>query len=193
MPYPADPKNPPRRVLPSLPTSGFTPSYCWEPDSRHIVLSLETAVGASHRLWEADVVSGNRRLVLSGTGDATQPAISPDGQRIVFVERKSNYDTVSAGLDGSTPKPLIATDRNEEMPAWAARQPVLVYVTDRNGPQEIWIRSGNADRPVVTARDFPPGTTVGFMGPALSPQADRVVYKRIGTDTSRLWISATAG
>jgi len=31
------------------------------------------------------------------------------------------------------------------MPAWAASQPALVYVTDRNGPMEIWMRTGNSD------------------------------------------------
>jgi len=190
LPYPADPKRPPRPVLPKLPGYGFIPSFGWAPDSRHIVLSLGMTLG---QLWEADVVSGKRRLALGETGHAIQPAVSPDGRRILFTQQVTNYDIVSAFLDGSAPVPLIATERNELMPAWAAKQPVLVYVTDRNGPQEIWVRSGNAERPVVTARDFPPGTTIGFMGPALSPQAERVVYKRMGSDNSRLWISATAG
>jgi Tol biopolymer transport system component len=79
------------------------------------------------------------------------------------------------------------------MPAWAARRPLLVYVTDRNGSQEIWIQSGAADRPVVTPRDFPPGTTKQLAAPALSPEADRIVYGRVEANTPRLWISAAAG
>lgn len=157
LPYPADPKRPPRPVLPKLPGYGFSPTFGWAPDSRHILLSLGTTLG---QLWEADVVSGKRRLVLGETGHAIQPAVSPDGRRILFTQQVTNYDIVSAFLDGSAPMPLIATERNELMPAWAAKQPVLVYVTDRNGPEQIWVRSGNADRPVVTARDFPLGTTI---------------------------------
>jgi hypothetical protein len=80
------------------------------------------------------------------------------------------------------------------MPAWASKQPVLVYVTERNGPAEIWAKAEGSDRPLVTARDFPPGTTKFFMGPVPSPQGDRVAYTRIdGADRIRLWLSAASG
>ena len=91
--------------------------------------------------------------------------------------------------------PLLATERDEVMPSWAAHKPLLAYVTDRNGPQEIWLHTADgADRPLVTARDFPGVAVQWFMGPALSPEGDRVVYSK--TDFSgdqRLWISAAAG
>ena len=193
IPYPSKPRRPPRRVLPHLPGYGAAPSFCWMPDSRHIALSLQTTPGGSEQIWEADVISGKRQAILSGTTDLLQPAVSPDGRKMLFTESITNYDIASAGLDGSAPKPLIATDRNELMPAWAAKQPVLAYVTDRNGAQEIWIRSGNADRPVVTPRDFPPGTTQWFMAPALSPEADRIIYARVEANTPRLWLSAVTG
>ena len=193
MPYPAAQGRPPRRVFPNLPSYGVTPTFCWMPDSRHVALSLNTTPGGSAQIWEADVISGKRHAILSGTTSALRPAVSPDGGKLLFTEAVANYDIVSAGLDGSTPELLIATDRNEQMPAWAAKRPVLTYVTDRNGSQEIWIRSGAADKPVVTPRDFSPGTTKSFITPALSPEADRIVYGRIEANTPRLWISAAAG
>ena len=81
------------------------------------------------------------------------------------------------------------------MPAWAAAEPAMVYVGNRNGPDEIWFRRGGApDRPIVTARDFPADTTLWFMAPALSPRGDRVIYTRVErTGEGRLWISAVAG
>ena len=193
MPYPANPRRPPRRVLPNLPDYGGTPTFCWMPDSRHVMLSLATTPGGSYQIWEADVLSGKRHAILSGTTSALRPAVSPDGRKMLFTEQVTNYDIVSAALDGSPPKLLIATDRNELMPAWAAKQPAFAYVTDRNGPQEIWIRSGAADRPVVTPRDFPPGTTKWFIAPALSPDADRIVYTRSEANRTRLWLSAVTG
>ena len=69
----------------------------------------------------------------------------------------------------------------------------LAYVTDRNGPPEIWLRKGDSDRPLVTARRFPPGETGLLMGPALSPNADRVIYQRLSGGSARLWISAVSG
>ena len=81
------------------------------------------------------------------------------------------------------------------MPAWAAADNSLVYVTNRNGPEEIWLRQNSVpDRPIVSPRDFPPDTTLGFMAPALSPRGDRVIYTRIERGGfARLWISAVAG
>jgi hypothetical protein len=194
LPYPPDPRHPPRRALPDLPAYGGTPFFGWLPGSRAVVLALETAPGSPVQIWEAEVISGKRHAVLGGARSVAWPAVSPDGKKMVFTEAVANYDVVSAPLDGSAPRPLIATDRSEMMPAWAAKQAALVYVTDRNGPLEIWTRSGDADRPVVTPRDFPPGTTEWFMGPALSPEADRVIYTRIEPKAgARLWISALSG
>jgi Tol biopolymer transport system component len=122
--------------------------------------------------------------------------VSPDGRRIIFSESSSNYDVVSVDVSNAAVHPLIATERDEVMPAWAAKKPMLVYVTDRNGPQEIWLRTPDAaHRPLVTARDFPPDTTQWLMGPALSPEADRVIYTKIdqGTGGNHLWISALSG
>lgn len=194
IPYPPDPGNPPRLVLRDLPSYGGTPSFSWMPDNRRIVLSIQATPDGSTQLWLADVISGRRQALTSGTSNRVSPAVSPDGRQIIFTGQSINFDVVSANLDGSPPRELIATERNESMPAWAAKQPALVYVTDRNGPPEIWLRTGNSDRPVVTARNFPPGdTTQWFISPALSPNADRVIYTRIGVSSSRLLISAVSG
>ena len=104
-------------------------------------------------------MTGRRHALTSGTTNHFDPAVSPDGAKIVYKEGADDYNIVSANLATASVEPLIATERNEEMPNWAAKQPVLAYVTDRNGPWEIWVRSLETDRPVVTAKDFPPGTT----------------------------------
>jgi Tol biopolymer transport system component len=98
-------------------------------------------------------------------------------------------------LATAVPRRLIATARNEMMPAWAAKQPAVVYVSDRNGPTEIWLhRPDTPDRPIVTARDFPERTTQWLAAPTLSPDASRTIYTRIeeGT-TGKIWISSVAG
>ena len=196
LPYPPDPSQPPRQALPNLQAYNGTPTFSWMPDNRHIVFSFAPSPDASSQLWMADTVTGERHALTSGTTSRTAPAVSPDGRKIVFVESAGNFDVVSVDLRNAAAHGLIATARDESMPAWAARQPVLVFVTDRNGFQEIWIhREGSGDRPLVTPRDFPPGTTQWFMGPALSPDADRVIYSRIESSGggTHLWISAVAG
>ncbi|MBZ5585548.1 MAG: protein kinase [Acidobacteriia bacterium] len=164
VPYPPGSGRAPRRVLPDLPSYGRTPGFSWMPDSRRVALSMPAAPEGSNQLWLADTASRSRQALTSGGGmHRNAPAVSPDGRKMAYTEARSNYDVMTAGLDGSAARPLFSTDRNEMMPAWAAKREALVYVTDRNGPQEIWMRSAGADRRLVSEQDFPPDTTRWFV------------------------------
>ncbi len=195
MPYPADASHLPHRILEKLPAFGGTPQFSWLPDNRHVVVSTSAGVGAPFQLMMADTVSGGFHELSGGTTDQWSPAVSPDGSKLVFADVASNYDIVSMDLAKVTVAPFIATGRSEQMPAWASQQPALAYVTDRNGPLEIWARQqGQNDRAVVTARDFPPESTQWFMNPIPSPDATRVIYTRIErAGGERLWMSAMSG
>jgi len=184
-----------RRIEPPLRTFSGTPAAEWMPDSRHVVTSLQATLYGSEQLWMLDTQSGERHALTSGTRPTTVRTVSPDGNKLVFSQSSGNYDIVAVDIATGVASPMIATDRNEDMPSWAASKQAMVYVTDRNGPDEIWFRqNGVSDRPVVSARDFPPDTTQWFMAPALSPHGDRVTYTRIDrSGTARLWISAVAG
>jgi len=192
MPYPANAADPPRRILQDLPL--FTTTFSWMPNNRHVVLS--TAPGlAPQQLYMADTVSGAVAVLSSGTTPQRSPAVSPDGSKLVFVEAVRDFDIVSMNLANADVAPLIATRGNENQPAWAARESAMVYVTDRGGLAEIWLhKAGQLDRPLVSARDFPPDTTATLMTPTLSPDALRVIYMRLErAGPGRLWISAVAG
>jgi Tol biopolymer transport system component len=196
LPYPANASNPPHRIFPDMPViAGNTPSFSWMPDNRHVVLSTTPSEGTPYQLYMADTVSGVFALFSSGTTPQVSPAVSPDGSKLVFREANSDADVVSLDLATAAVTPLIATQRRERMPAWASKEPALVYVTDRNGAAEIWLhKPGQPDRPLVTARDFPPDTMPWFQGPSLSPDATRLVYMRIDRGgPSALWMSAVAG
>src|SRR5262249_36224556 len=159
-------------------------------------LALRPEPTAATTLWVADTQSGRRHAITSGTTGSLGPAVSPDGNRLILGENTGNYDVVSVDLATAAARPLIATERDEGMPAWAARQPALVYVGDRNGPPEIWLhRLDTPHRPIGSGRECPERGTQWLRGPASSPGADRVVYVRIegGGGTPRLWISAVAG
>jgi len=194
MPYPADASNPPRRVLETLPAVRGTPTFSWLPDNRHVMLSARSGA-AAEQLYLADTTSGAFAALPSGTTRQRWPAVSPDGDRLSFVEQTIERDIVSMNLVTRVVSPVIATQRAEQMPAWASEAAVLAYVTDRNGDDEIWRHvPGEPDRPLVTPRDFPPNTTRGFMAPALSPDGTRVIYRRLQFESQgELWISAVAG
>ena len=183
------------QIADDLISYGGTPQPAWMPDNRHVVLALQTAPDAAMQLWLADTVTDERHPLTSGTTNLHSPSIAPDGRRLIAAEGSGTFDVVSVDLATASARALIASERNELMPAWSAADPTLVYGTDRSGPFEIWVhRPDGADRPVATARDFSAGGTQWFIAPAPSPKGDRVIYTRIerGT-TARLWISSIAG
>jgi Tol biopolymer transport system component len=194
MPYPADVSTPPRRVLDGMPAFRGTPTFSWLPDNRHVVLSVLQG-SAPQQLYLADTASGTFTTLSSGTTHQRWPAVSPDGGRLVFADQTLERDIVSMDLATRAVSPVIATQRAEQMPAWASQTAVMAYVTDRNGEDEIWRHvPGEPDRPLVTSRDFPPNTTRGFMAPALSHDGTRVIYRRLQfASQGELYISALAG
>jgi Tol biopolymer transport system component len=195
LPFPANASDPPRRILESLPALGGTPTFSWMPDNRHVVVSTATSGIRPAQLYIADTRSGKFRALSRGTTHQRTPAVSPDGDKLVFLETGADYDIVSLNVETGAITPLIATSRSEEMPAWNAHRAKLAYVTDRNGQQEIWVHEpGEQDQPLVTARNFPAGGTQWFMGPTLSPDGRRVIYTHIAPDgVPKLWISPVAG
>ena len=137
-------------------------------------------------------MSGAFSLLSGGTTPQTQPAVSPDGTRVSFAESTTDYDVLQVDLRTGDVSPLVATRRSEDMPAWAMSSAAMAYVTNRAGEPEIWLHQpGRPDRPVVTARDFPPGTTQLFTSPMVSPDGTRIIYERVDREGgSPMWLSA---
>jgi Tol biopolymer transport system component/predicted Ser/Thr protein kinase len=194
LPYPAG-QGTPRRTLTSLPNTGNTPRWSWFPGGRTGILSM-TTTGGTH-LWFTGLRSGPRQPLMAGTPSETenQPALSPDGKKLLFTQGGTEYTLASASLSDATVTRLISTTgMTTGMPAWARHQDKLVYDTARSGSSAIWMRSEGWDRPIVTADAFPPGTTDKFMTPTLSPDGDRLVYTRSDKDQIfQNWISSVSG
>jgi Tol biopolymer transport system component len=164
------------------------------PDNRHVVIAISDSPHSLSQLYLADTKSGEIRPLGAGTLQRDFPAISPDGSKLAFMESSVDFDIVSVDLQTAAVTPLIATPRLEVNPAWANRDSVLVYSTNRNGDIEIWFHSAGSDRPLISPKDFPPGTTKFLWMPVLSPDSDRVIYTRVEESGAiRLWISAVAG
>jgi len=194
LPYPAS-TQPPRRILQNLTDLQGTPTFSWMPDNRHLVVSLSTDAHSPPHLWMTDIDGNTLTPLTAGNADERNPVVSPDGKSLIYSQGNANLDIVSLSLEDGTAKTLIATGRQESMPAWAANQPQLAWITNRNGPLSVWIRQPDgAERPLITAADFPPDTQKWLMDPSLSPNGKQIVYVRIGrSGVARLWISSLAG
>ncbi|MGN6591819.1 MAG: hypothetical protein ACTHJX_02875, partial [Terriglobales bacterium] len=199
LPLPADAAHPPRRVLQELPQQLTTDVLSWLPDSRHVLTALPAATATAAQLWLADTRGGVRQLT-TGLMSYFGPRVSPDGAKIVFARRSGDFDVVSVDLATAAVIPLLSDSRNEDMPAWALHQPVMVYSSDRNGPRELWLHTqgaggGVSERPIPLPHGGAEAAANGFLSPALSPNADRVLYDPLaaGGSNFRLLIASVAG
>jgi len=187
----------PRRVFTSLQASAeWPPEFSWMPDSKHLVMAFPAPTHPQPRLWMAHVEDEDLEPITADEGIKVRPAVSPDGKKIAYASMLLNFDIVGIPVAGGAVQPMIATSRNEMFPAWSPKAPLLAYVTNRSGQQEIWLRNAQdgSDRPLVTQRDFPGDETLALWTLAVSPDGTRVAYARNSSQhLGRLWISPLTG
>jgi serine/threonine protein kinase len=194
LPFPAG-SAAPRRLFTNM-DLGIGARASWMPDSRHAVLSFGAGLGGAHSLWMADLKNETLRRLTAATLGHDQPSVAPDGRGMAFTTVADDYDLVTLPLDGSTPRSLTANSRNELSPSWSPDGEQIVYSSDRTGNREIWMRNLKAgfDRPVVTARDFPPGTTTALADPVFSPDGSRFAFVRYSTNEPvEVWFEPSVG
>jgi Tol biopolymer transport system component len=165
------------------------------PDNRHIIASTVDGVGASRHLFLTDTRSDRLQQITQGTGAESAPAVSPDGSSVLFAESNDDFDILSLSLADGTTQGLIVSQRSEAMPAWAAKSDTLVYVSDRLGPEDIWLHPKEGpDRPLVTRASFATDPPKWMFAPVLSPDGTRVIFVTVEkTGDSRLWEASVAG
>ncbi len=193
LPYPPG-KAAPERIMKGLNNFGGTPRLAWFPGSRNGFVSSTDQQGV--HLWLAGIHTGPKRELLSGTPSESQsqPALSPDCKKLIFVQSRTDFMIVSASLNDATVTRVISSEMQTGMPAWALHNQEFVYDSVRSGGPAIWMRGEGQDRPLVTEDAFPPGTTSLFATPTLSPGADRLLYSRADKDQQfQNWISSVSG
>jgi Tol biopolymer transport system component len=174
-------------------------NFTWLPDSRHVVLGITSLSTPGSHLWMADLERDRAWSLTRGPGSESNPSSSPGGEQIVFTSGEPDYDLVEMSLAGNPTRPLLATARNEADPVWSLDGNLFAYVTDRNGLDEIWLRTHedrSVDRPLVTQRDFGDDRTIMLGSPSFSPDGQRIAYQRNAQKPIwplRIWISSTAG
>ena len=170
-------------------------AFSWMPDSRHVVLSLGDPGTAAQHLWMGDTERDVVWPISSTAATESYPSVSPNGQQLAFTSEAVDFDLIKLPLNGDPPQTLLATSRNEFDPAWSETQKQLVFVTDRSGTLELWVRSADGlfERPVVTADMFPNDRTLAMGAVALSPDGTLVAYQRLGENTGyNVWRSTIA-
>lgn len=195
LPYPAG-SGQPRRLFAK--TRWSRPlAASWMPDSRHIVLAGNAAPSVNEQLWLGDVENDTLTRILALPQEAAStPSVAADGKRILFAQVHRDRDLYEFPLDGTAPRPYLATSLPEYGPTWSPRGDQFAFVSQRRGTNELWIRSpeGDWDRPIVTTDQF--SNLEALVGPAFSPDGSRIAYTAVlvgGNQRRNLAISPAGG
>jgi len=184
-----------RQALPGLNTMSRALPFSWMADGRRIVFGAE-GLGRSPgmHLWTADTDTGALEALTVTSTSESEPAVSPDGQRVAFVADASHYDVIEIPLNGTAVVPGRAAASDDSDPSWSPSGRQYAYVTNRTGAPEIWLSSddGAVEVPVVTRRSFATDTSL-LSRPTFSPEGQRLVYQRRDAAGYGLWTSSVAG
>ncbi|MCU1327439.1 MAG: tolB protein [Bryobacterales bacterium] len=181
----------PKRILND--DVGRPANFSWFADSRHI--AAYTVAGDRRFLRLLDTAGADGKLITGGRVGQSDPAVSPDGRRMLFQESTNDYRIVAASLKDASLRTRVRSQLGMGMPLWAAKSERFVYVTSSHGEAEIWLHeSDGAERPVMTQSAFPPGSVRLLMNPALSPDGGRLAVMRIPRKgTGAIWLTSVAG
>jgi Tol biopolymer transport system component/predicted Ser/Thr protein kinase len=169
----------------------------WLSAGNRILFSAAVGDGAAN-LWQFEISADPWRLLgppqrlTSGTGEA-QPSASNDG-RIVFTSAAADWDIWSLPLDpnkGQATGPLekfVSGLSFEAYPTVSADGAKLLYISDRAGNQDVWLRDvkSGADTPVTVS----PQPEIRA---ALSPDGSRVAFARLEDRRINLYVSDDSG
>lgn len=172
------------------------PLFSWMPDSRHIILSSEIQAEQGRSLLIGDIVTGKLSFVTTTVkGEYNAGSVSPDGNKIALIKGSYNYNIVRIPLDGSKPELLIATSQDEYSLSFSSAGNKSVYITNRNGIDEIWLRSKEEDiRPIITKNDYPDDENNTIVNANISPDGSHVAFRVLGNKIgSKVFVVSTEG
>ena len=180
----------PQEIAPG--TTRVSGHFTWSSDRRWVI--SDTAVGAANsHLQLSDFTSGTSRTITSGASRDAYPSLAPDGGTLAFQSGELGFDVIEVPLDGSKPRDVIATSRTETAPAWAPDGVRFVYVSDRSGMPEMWLRNrvDGSERLIASVKQFPGNDRL--FDCAVSPDGGRVAYRVQGLGGPTIWISPLSG
>lgn len=137
--------------------------------------------GKSHHR-EKFVTENLQRITFSTIGADFDPAISPDGSKIVYASTSySKKADIFVKRVGSTAITQLTNDpSNDVMPAWSPHGKRIAFCSDRSGNWNIYMMS-DAGGQAVQITDDP----TDDLHPSFSPDGSKLVYCSYGSATNQ--------
>jgi hypothetical protein len=141
------------------------------PNGDQIVFEAGKGRRMQTQLYVINTDGSSRRQLTTSDNPNTQPAISPDGKRVLFASvRDRNSNIYQLNLDGTSAEEHLTTGKKEDSPAYAPDGKSFFFLRDEGGSpltRRVYSQSFTGTAGVAT-----PLTPVGVNVQAFSVSAD---------------------
>ena len=169
--------------------SGHISGSTWTADGTEIVYALAYDTLHNHDLMRIRVQAGAQPQRLTFVSDrAEEPAISPQGNRLVYTEDLSDADIWQVH-PGEPPGSFISSTRWEDGPQYSPSGERVAFSSDRTGSRQIWVCDGDGGNPArLTHFEAGPSGT-----PRWSPDGRWIAFDHQENEGWRIYVMAVDG
>jgi Tol biopolymer transport system component/DNA-binding winged helix-turn-helix (wHTH) protein len=120
----------------------------WSRDDRRIIFT--TSYGGGGDLWEVVLARPNHAEKLPIGHDASDVAVSPAGNRLVFAQNRSNVNIWRVDLSGpqAQARKVVSSSREQTAPNISPDMNRIAFESNRSGSHEVWVSDADGSNAV---------------------------------------------
>ena len=108
----------------------------------------ESSSHNNYNIWRMRADGTEKQQLTFGTGDNSDPAVSPDGNYIVFVSNRSGKSELwRMDIDGGKTKQLTKTDYQPSLPQFTPDGKSILFLASTGGRFSLWKVSADGGEP----------------------------------------------